>query len=105
MAARTPPLRAGRSVWRTLARAATDRWILRQSREVVKHIATVLCAAMQQAMPLSFSPRRDGGPAPCARRRAADGSSPPPDPNPSPQTPDILNDDLTVAHIQRGPAE
>jgi hypothetical protein len=26
----------------------------------------------------------------------------PPDPNPNPQTPDILNDDLTVAHIHRG---
>ena len=38
MAARTPPLRAGRSVWRTLARAATDLPIVRQSREVVKHI-------------------------------------------------------------------
>jgi hypothetical protein len=27
----------------------------------------------------------------------------PPDPNPNPQTPDILNDDLLVAHIHRGP--
>jgi hypothetical protein len=27
----------------------------------------------------------------------------PPDPNPAPQTPDILNDDLLVAHIHRGP--
>ena len=27
----------------------------------------------------------------------------PPNPNPNPQTPNILNDDLTVAHIHRGP--